>query len=154
MNPLPRFRFSGTQCPQTLPLSTQLFLFNSPNVENRETKTLLGANERKPKPRRLSGHSKTLSRSIALHSVREVLECGSPMPLSVLSSRCAVPFLGLMLLSGVWVLLINNQSLCSACPPKEGLTEGLTGPTGPTSPTRAAHCSLLVTYVNVTGNLR
>jgi 3-isopropylmalate/(R)-2-methylmalate dehydratase small subunit len=36
-------------------------------------------------------HSKTLSRRIAPHSFREVLECGCPPPLSVLVSLCAPP---------------------------------------------------------------
>jgi hypothetical protein len=50
-------------------------------------------------------HSKTLARRVMFDSFREVLECGSPMPLWRLSLSVP-PFPGIMLLdSRVWILL-------------------------------------------------
>jgi hypothetical protein len=73
---------------------------------------------RLPKNRGQSGiglpHSKTLARSIAPHSFREVLECGSPLPLLSLRSAITFLFVGLMLhLIGVWILLASGHAqLC------------------------------------------
>ena len=42
-------------------------------------------------------HSTTLTRGIASHSFREVVECGSPMPLLLLQSASTFPFIGAIL---------------------------------------------------------
>jgi hypothetical protein len=64
-------------------------------------------------------HSKTLSPLLACHYRREVLECGSPMPLSLFEAAIALPFVAPKPLRfGVSVLLTSAATRevdCNTC---------------------------------------
>ena len=71
-------------------------------VENRKRKLWLGGFEIPQTNGSQSGmelpHFKTVTRIAKRRHFREILECGSPMPLLPLQSAVAFPFSGLMLL--------------------------------------------------------